>query len=47
MNRFYVDGIEIEINDPLFYMTKSKIEEYLEALTELRGDYVADTMAQG
>lgn len=45
MNRFYVEGIEIEVNDLSFYMPKSKIEEYLEVLTELRGEYVANTMA--
>jgi len=41
MARFYVEGIEIEINDPTFYQSVEKIQPLIDHLSEYVNDYTA------
>lgn len=33
MSRFYIEGIEIDVSDPIFYLSIEHAEEYIETIT--------------
>lgn len=46
MARFFVEGIEVEVNDPVFHLPIEKVDSHLDALTVYRGEHVKHKMAQ-
>lgn len=46
MARYYVDGLEIEVNNPLFDLPIEKVDELIRQLTEYKNDYAPTQVAQ-
>lgn len=44
--RFYVDGYELDVQDPTFFMDEEEYGEILESLDEMLSTYVDIPMAQ-
>ena len=38
MSRFYIEGIEIDVSDPTFYLSVEHAEQHIETLTEYKND---------
>lgn len=45
MARFYVDGLEIEVSDPTFYLPLEKVDQHLHTLSEYKNDNQPSPMA--
>lgn len=45
MTRFYVDGIEVEVSDPTFYLPLEKVDQYLTTLSEYKNDNQSNPLA--
>lgn len=39
--RFYIEGIEVHIDDPLFYLPIEKVDMLIETLTDYKNDNMA------
>jgi len=37
--RFYIEGYELDVQDPKFYMDEDELKEYLKASDDVVGDY--------
>ena len=44
--RFYVEGYELDVQDPTFFMDEEEYGEILESLDEMLSTYVDIPMAQ-
>jgi len=38
MSRFYIEGIEIDVAEPTFYLSIEHADQYIEILTEYKND---------
>lgn len=45
MARFYVDGLEVEVSDPTFYLPLEKVDQYITNLSEYKNDNQPNAMA--
>ena len=38
MSRFYIEGIEIDVSDPTFYLSLEHADQIIETLTEYKNE---------
>ena len=43
--RFYIEGIEVDVSDPTFYLPINKVDEIIQTLTDYKRDYATSQVA--